>query len=374
MVDNEDKPLGLGLIGCGAFGLFCLDIFSRMEQVRPVAVADIRENVAADFARDFGIRSFTDPTALIALEEVDVVHIATPPSTHYELARQAIEAGKHVLCKQPLTVRLDEADELLKAAWDAGRIAPVNFILRYNHVSKAVKRLIESGVLGSVLAGQLTHCAGDSGLHPGHWFWEKSVSGGIFIEHGVHFFDLYRQWLGPGEVVSAHTETRPGTSQEDRVMCTIRHDDGAVIHHYHGFDQMSIMDRTNHRLVCERGDVWIDGWIPLHLTIDAAVDETGRERIADCLPDADLRVLEEYDADHREVFGRGEKRHVAQRLHAHWCPSADKQRVYADSVRDLLADQIAFLRDRSHHRDVIEINGREALALAESARCIAEGS
>lgn len=157
-------------------------------------------------------------------------------------------------------------------------------------------------------------------------------------------------------------------------MCTVRHDDGAVISHYHGFDQMAIMDRTNHRLVCERGDIWIDGWIPLHLTVDAAVDDEGAHRIAECLPNADLRDLETYPPDRREVLGRGEKRRVTRRVHAHWCPSADKQRVYADSVRDLMADQVAYLDDNAHNREVIEINGREALDLAEAARKQAAGS
>jgi predicted dehydrogenase len=45
--------------------------------------------------------------------------------------------------------------------------------------------------------------AGDEGLGPEHWFWDRDTSGGIFVEHGVHFFDLVASWLGAGHVVAA---------------------------------------------------------------------------------------------------------------------------------------------------------------------------
>ncbi|MCD4824986.1 MAG: Gfo/Idh/MocA family oxidoreductase [Phycisphaerae bacterium] len=368
---DNNKPIGLGLIGCGAFGLFCLDTYRQMEEVRPIAVADMHQNVAEDFAREFNLVALGDPLELINMPEVDMVHIATPPSSHHELVLQAVRAGKHVLCEKPLALKTAHADEMLAVAWDAKKIVPVNFVLRYNAVSRAVKAIVDSGVLGSVLAARLTNCAGDTPLHNDHWFWEKSVSGGIFIEHGVHFFDLYRQWLGPGEVIASHTETRPGTTKEDRVMCTVRHENGALASHYHGFDQIALMDRTNHRITCEMGDIWVDGWIPLYLTVDAAVDDDGAEKLEACCPDAEIKVLEEYEPERRQIMGRGEMRYVTKRIRLHYCPNADKQAIYANSVRDLLADQIAFIRNPDHQRNVVEINGREALALAEAAAYLA---
>lgn len=371
MID-EKPPIRMGLIGCGAFGLFCLDAYSKLGSIQPVAVADVRQNVAEEFAREFGLEyALGDPAELIAMDAVDMVHIATPPASHYDLVLQAVRAGKHVLCEKPLAMSVQQADEMLKAAWDASCICPVNFILRYNHVSRAVRRVIESGVLGQVLSSRLTNCASDSSLSKGHWFWDKSVSGGIFIEHGVHFFDLYRQWLGEGHVISSHTELRPGTNQEDRVMCTVRHDSGAVVNHYHGFDQVAQLDRTNHRLVCEQGDIWIDGWIPLHMTIDAALDGEAIERLKELVPGGDFSVVEEFDEDRQQVTSRGRTRHVTRRVRLHYCPTENKQQVYSESVQELMADQARFIQDRSHDREVIEINGREALALAQAAATMA---
>ena len=215
-----NDPLGLGMIGCGAFGLFCLDAFSGLRDLRVVAVADAHAPAARQAAERLGISPCKDAAELLARRDVDIVHVATPPSGHHELAMAAIKAGKHVLCEKPLATDLAQGDEILAAAERAGVIAPVNFVLRYNPVVEAVKAIIDSRLLGGVLAGCLTNCAFDTFMPPGHWFWDKSVSGGIFIEHGVHFFDLYSYWLGPGRMIDAHADTREGTGQEDRVICT----------------------------------------------------------------------------------------------------------------------------------------------------------
>ena len=375
---QDEKPLGLGLVGCGAFGLFCLEAFAEMDSVRPAGVADVRKDAAAAAAATFGVPACGDPGELIARGDVDLVHVATPPSSHHELVLAAAKAGKHVLCEKPLATTVADADEMLAAARQAGVVCPVNFVLRYNAVTEGVKAVIDSGVLGGVLSARLTNCASDTPLAPEHWFWDKAVSGGIFIEHGGHFFDLYGYWLGPGEVISAHAETREGTGQEDRVTCTVRHAGdaeagrtAAVASHCHEFDQVLMMDRTDHRLVCELGDIRVEGWIPLALTIDAAVDDRGAERLAACCPGAEVEVIEQFGPERRSVTSRGRPRSLTRRVRLRWRPDTDKQAVYVGSVRALLADQIAFIRDPAHQRRITEANGREAVALAEAAARLA---
>lgn len=366
------KPLGLGLIGCGAFGRFCLESFADLPEVRIAAVADVVAAAADSLARHVGVASHHDPAALIARDDVDIVHVATPPSTHHELGLAVLRSGKHLLCEKPLAVNVEQADELLAAARAAGRLAAVNFVLRYNAVVDIVKAILDSGAIGRVLAARLTNCAGDTPLSPAHWFWDKTVSGGIFVEHGVHFFDLYAHWLGPGRVVSARAERRENTGQEDRVTCVVRHDGGAIASHYHGFDQLSLMDRTDHRLVCQRGDIRVDGWIPLSLQVDAAVDEAGLAALADCCAGrCEVRTVEEYDERRGTTTGRNEPCRVSRRVRLDCTPAADKQGVYADSVRRLLADQVACARDPAHARRITESNGRDSLAMAAAAANLA---
>ncbi|MDY6914409.1 MAG: Gfo/Idh/MocA family oxidoreductase [Planctomycetota bacterium] len=368
---NRKKPLGLGLIGCGAFGQFCMEAYCRLASVRPAAVSDVRAEAADKLARLFSVPSEAEAAKLIARGDVDIVHIATPPGTHHELVLQAAKAGKHVLCEKPLAMNLAQADEMLAAAAQADVIAPVNFVLRHNPVTEAVKKIIDSGALGKVLAVSLTNCAADTYLPPEHWFWDRRVSGGILIEHGVHFFDLYSHWLGPGRVISAHAETRRGTDQQDRVMCTIRHEGGAVASHYHGFDQFGPMDRTDHRLVCELGDIRVSGWVPLTLEIDAAADDEAAERLSACCGGCDVETVEVFSSG-RPLPSRGQVRQLKRRVRISYTPQADKQTLYTQSAQDLLADQIAYIRDSNHVRRITEQNGRDALALAEAAVELAE--
>jgi len=364
---DANKPVGLGLIGCGAFGLFCLEVFRKLDGVRIAAVAAVRRDAADELANRFGVPAFYTYQELIACEEVECVHIATPPSTHYELLLAAVRAGKHALVEKPLAMTAAQADEMFAAVSRAGTIAAVNFVLRYNAVTDAVKAVLDSGALGRALSARLTNCAADSNLPPEHWFWNKKISGGIFIEHGVHFFDFYRHLLGDGEVLSAHAETREGTGQEDRVTCLVRHETGTLVSHYHAFDQVGPMDRTSHLIVCELGDIRVEGWIPMTLTVDAAVDERAEAALTECCPGCEVEVVETYDPECGTLFGRGKPRRVDRRIRLTYRPNEDKQAVYAESVRALLADQIAFLHDRSHKRRVDESNGVEAVRLAETA-------
>lgn len=368
------EPLGLGLIGCGAFGEFCLKVYSSIDCVKPAAVADVRAEAADAFGREFSVPAYADPTDLIADKSVQIVHIATPPSSHHELVLAAARAGKHILCEKPLAMNVDQADEMLAAVAAAGTIAPVNFVLRYNQVTQTLKRIIDSGALGGVLSGRLTNGASDSMLPPGHWFWDKKISGGIFIEHGVHFFDFYNSLLGDGVVIDANVELREGTTQEDRVMCTVKHECGAIVNHYHGFDQASVMDRTTHHMLCELGDIRINGWIPLEIDIDAAVNDDGAQLLADICPGADIEVIETIPPEHRTLPSRGVPRSLTKRIKLHCVPQPDKQSVYADSVRNLLVDQVSYILDPSHKRRIDESNGRNAVAMAQQACSLAGGS
>lgn len=368
MAHARTKTLGLGLIGCGGFGEYCLETYAHTPHLRVAAAGDTVRAAADRVAGRFGIPAQYDAGALIRRDDVDIVHIATPPSTHGELALAAIAAGKQVLVEKPLAVRLADADAILAAAAARRAIAPVNFVLRYSPVVQAVQAIIDSGVLGKPLHAVFENFAQDEGLGPHHWFWDRQVSGGIFIEHAVHFFDLYAGWLGRGRVVAAHAERRGHSAAQDRVMCITRYDSGAVAYQYHGFDQAQRMDRQNHHLLFELGDLYVFGWVPQSLVLTALVDEQRLSQILEFVPGSEVSVLERYAEGPAQAFhSRWQTRHATQKVRLEWGTSLSKDGLYRQCIGSLMSDQLAYLADRAHHRRVTEHNGRDALELAVQA-------
>ncbi|MES2707027.1 MAG: Gfo/Idh/MocA family oxidoreductase [Verrucomicrobiota bacterium] len=365
-------PLRYGLIGCGVFGRFCLEQFSRMGNVRCVAVADTDESLARKTAAEHGTDWCATPRDLLARPDVDLVHLATPPFTHGELACAALTAGKHVLCEKPLAVSMADAQRMTALAGEKNLILAVNLMMRYNPLCRAVKALVDSGHLGRPLHAAFVNAAQDETLTPAHWFWDRTKSGGIFIEHGVHFFDLFEWWFGTGEVLSAVQLKRPGTDIVDQVQCAVRYGNLTLGTFYHGFHQMRSRDQQSWRIVFELGTLTMTEWVPTALELDASLTSQGLEEVLKILPGASVRMMERHADEARHPASRHQRRTIDLRAHISTVP-VGKMTLYGEMVSHLLADQIARIADPSHVRTVDESNGLRSLAYAAQAQAIADG-
>jgi predicted dehydrogenase len=364
---KEHPHIRLGLIGCGSFGKFCLSAFNYMDQVKIIAVADSNSEPAQKTGQSYAVDWHIDPHELILRKDIDIIHIVTPPSSHYPLAIEAIQQGKHVLCEKPLALTIEEADDLLKEAKQNERIIPVNFVLRYVKTANLVKQIIDSHALGEPIRAYFENYASDENLGSQHWFWDKEQSGGIFIEHGVHFFDLYRYWFGDADVIWASAQKRIKTIQEDRVFCTLAHKSGVLATHYHGFDQPNALDRQFHRLLFELGDIVVNGWIPQSLTLTGLVDDAKLDILKNICPDANVTLKEKYESSNQIMRGRGKIINTDKYIQLDYNSPIDKLSLYSEAIKVLLNDQISYLVDSKHPRMVTEENGRRALILGLQA-------
>lgn len=376
MIREGRTDLKVGVIGCGGFGLFALQHFAQVPGVRPVAMSGTHREAAMAAARRFGLTMFDEVADMVHSPEVDLVYIATPPFLHHEQAMVALAAGKHVICEKPLAVTLDEADEMMALAHERNLLLVANLMQRYNPLAEAVQSLIEGRLLGDVLHGYFENYAADESLPPEHWFWDRAKSGGIFIEHGVHFFDLFAGWLGGGDVLAAEVVTRPGTQIEDQVHCTARYGtagrgEGVPVSFYHGFHQPARLDRQELRLVFERGDLTLYDWIPSRYRLHALADEATTRALCELFPDARLDVAAVYGPKDRHCRGRHKEIDAWQMIDLVGGHDRPKMPRYGDLLRALLADQIAWIADRSHPRRITDQNGRDSLAMAMAADCLA---
>lgn len=366
--------LRYGLIGCGGFGRFCLQHYGRMPNVECIAVADNRAELARAVAEEFGLDACSSPEALLDRSDIDLVHLATPPFTHASLAIAAMDAGKHVLCEKPLALTEEDARRMILLAGERNLVLAVNLIMRYNPLCLMVKRIIDSGIVGVPLHASLMNAAQDEVLFPDHWFWDPAKSGGIFIEHGVHFFDLFEWWFGKGKVLSAQQLLRPGTRRVEQVQCAVQYGDSTLAGFYHGFHQMLRRDQQHWRIVFETGTLTMSEWVPTTLELDASLSEEGLMALDELCPSGDITIHQRYPASEARPLSRDSLRkaevHVSIRVSA----GSEKMELYGQMIRNLLDDQISAIGNPCHCRRISEANGLESLLLAIRAQQAADGA
>lgn len=360
------NQLRLGVVGAGGFATFSVAHLLDAADVIPAAVADVDPRRAALLADQLGVEALPVDD-LVTHPAVDVVYIATPPSSHAPLGLRSLAAGKHLLCEKPLATTVSDADAVVTAARAADRFAVANLLQRYNPLAHAVNEVLRRELLGAPLRVTIENFAADEGLAPGHWFWDREASGGIFVEHGVHFFDLFAFWFGPGDLLAAARVLRPESGLEEQVRCTVAYPHGVIGDVYHGFHQPGRLDRTQIRVVCERGDVALDGWIPVEFRIQALVDDDTEAALYALFAGSRVVHEERLRETEQDVTGRHRSFRASRHVVLAGGEAADKMGRYGDLVHRLFADQLAWARNHEHVRLLDEPASRDSVALACAA-------
>jgi len=150
-VSGISRALKLGLIGFGYWGPNLFRNLIETEGADVVSCADKRPDRRALAQRRYPALKVTDDaSAVIDDPEIDAVVIATPVSTHYELARRALGQGKHVLVEKPMTRSVAEGEELIELAEKNGLVLMVDHTFIYTGAVRRMKELIDRGELGDL--------------------------------------------------------------------------------------------------------------------------------------------------------------------------------------------------------------------------------
>jgi predicted dehydrogenase len=360
--------LGLALVGCGRFGEFCLTAFTTIPNLNLIGVADRDQSRAEVTATAFGVTAYSDYEALLADPGVDVVAINTPPALHAPMTLAAAAAGKHVFCEKPLATTLDDATSVLRAARDGHVRLAVDYVMRWNPLYRLLHHLawLPSGngrLLGQLRRFGLENQAADEDLPMDHWFWDDAISGGIFVEHGVHFFDACDWLMGSHPLtVQALQVRRPGGGPIDTVAGTCTHEGGGTASFLHAFTHPNLAQYQGVTLDWGFAHGRLTGWIPVGLDLEVWTDHQGLA-VLEGLPITNGQLLEvpgyRLSGDERvevvpvETYGdarpwraRGQTRPVSGRVRIRASLGA-KQHVYRESIRAGMVDLVsAILEDR----------------------------
>ncbi|NLG16760.1 MAG: Gfo/Idh/MocA family oxidoreductase [Fibrobacter sp.] len=143
--------LGIGVIGYGYWGPNIVRNFSALEGVRVVGISDKNTDIISRLAAaNPSIRTCTNPMELIEAPDVDALAIVTPVSTHYELARKALENGKHVFVEKPLTASSAQAEDLIELAETKKLKIMVDHTFLFTGAVRKIKQLIDTKELGKI--------------------------------------------------------------------------------------------------------------------------------------------------------------------------------------------------------------------------------
>jgi predicted dehydrogenase len=184
----------VGLIGAGYIGPIHLGALARLGGVKVKTVVDVNGELAAKAAAAYNVPNWgTDHREVIKDPEIDVIHNCTPNKYHYQITKEALEAGKQVLSEKPLAMDLKEAKELVDLAEKKRAITGIDFCYRYYPVVQEMSVRVRRGDAGTVRMVSGSYFQ-DWLSREIDWTWRllRSESGdsNITADLGSHWFDL----------------------------------------------------------------------------------------------------------------------------------------------------------------------------------------
>jgi predicted dehydrogenase len=208
-----NEGVRIGIIGCGS--VVRRPYMTIISKLRLQGHAEVTIACDNDEARgrlmeeEFGISRFTtDYRQVVSDDEVDLVLIATPMTSHAPMAMAALEAGKHVLVEKPMGVSLEEGQQLVEAARKApGYLVPAPHVI-LSPTYQEIWRHLQRGAIGEVHLARGRY--GWAGPYWSEWYYRSG--GGPLFDLGVYNLTSLTGWLGPARRVTAMM----GTAIEER--------------------------------------------------------------------------------------------------------------------------------------------------------------
>ena len=175
--------------------------------------------------------AYTDYNELLAQKDIEAISICTPNAYHHPATIAAAKAGKHILCEKPLSLSLEQAQEMIDVCKKAGVILQINHHLRSNPAAYKAKQMIDAGDLGTISFIRLRQAHDWGGLaNVSDNFGKLSLAGGgTMLDNGCHMFDLASYFGGDVEEVYARIATRKFEIEvEDVSIATLKFRSGAL--------------------------------------------------------------------------------------------------------------------------------------------------
>ncbi|HET8677338.1 MAG TPA: Gfo/Idh/MocA family oxidoreductase, partial [Blastocatellia bacterium] len=194
--------MSVGLIGYGMAGrTFHAPVIQSVPNLRLKKVVERHTNEARK--RYPWVEVVPDATALLQDEEIDLVVIATPNISHFDVARQSLKANKHVVVEKPFTTTSGQAQELIDLARQQNKVISVNHNRRWDGDFQTVKKLLEGRLLGRLVEYESHYNRFRNYPRPNAWREEEGAGSGILFDLGSHLIDQAQVLFGVPQMITS---------------------------------------------------------------------------------------------------------------------------------------------------------------------------
>lgn len=252
-----------------------VNIMSKMDEVRLVAVADVNQESAQRVANETGAKAFADYKDLIRKGGVEAILIATPHYFHPPVAEYAAKHGVHVLSEKPVAVSVAAADKMIATCKKHNVLLGVMFQQRLNSLRIKMKQMVDSGELGQIHRVAMvapwyrSQAYYDSGSWRGTW---KGEGGGILMNQAPHDLDQFA-WIGgmPQSVLGLASTRYHNIEVENYALSIFDYGDGKIGWLYASTAEVPAGDRFE--VVGETGLLVAEGGKLRHFKLDQSISD-----------------------------------------------------------------------------------------------------
>ncbi len=201
--------MNVGIIGAGGVSVFHHEGYVA-GGATVVAIADVNPLALAKRQREWNIpKAYASYEELLAEPSIEAVSVCLPNALHYPVTLAAARAGKHVLCEKPVSLSLEQGEEMIRVCREAGVVLQIGHHLRCDSAALKTKELIDAGVLGrpTFMRFRQAHDWGGSKTVRGVFGSLAHSGGGTLLDNGCHMMDLARYFGGDVREVYANIAT-----------------------------------------------------------------------------------------------------------------------------------------------------------------------
>ncbi|MCK1303458.1 Gfo/Idh/MocA family oxidoreductase [Bradyrhizobium sp. 24] len=320
-----------GLLGCGRIAKRHSEILGGgiIEGARLVAVCDSDRARADAIAAKFKVAAYAALNEMLARDDIDAVAVLTPSGMHPQHAIACARAGKHVVVEKPMALRLQDADDMIRACDEAGVKLFVVKQNRFNVPIVKAREALDAGRFGKLVLGtvRVRWCRDQAYYNQDAWRGTWAQDGGVLTNQASHHIDMLEWFFG--DVVSVHARSATALVKietEDTAVATLKFRNGAL-----GIIEATTAVRPadlegSLSILGEKGTVEVGGFAMNHIRHWRFVNEL----------QSDKEVIEKFSVNPPNVYGFGHQ-------------------AYYQQVVECLADRGAALVDGLQGRKSLEL-------------------